>query len=282
MVGARLNDMRARQDREVLRLVEWEKLWRPVEAYGREWLETEPRGVGGIKPLRGWETLRAEGAGEASRHTTITSAELAERHRTPWEASSDTLLCGRAERVSRGARSVGRFAIGGSHRLMSERSRAADSVGSQRSRPRPAPWGRMAAEPSSEGEVDIAGLGETLASRIRSASAEVAREASLRGVSIVLPRLGCKGSHRRRGTPARWVEPTARGCPHLVRAARREERGFWRLAAGCPARSSMRASGETASQQALSSSFVARSTERLAMRVGGQGVRSASCCGDTL
>lgn len=41
------------------------------EAYERKWLEIEPQGHARNKPLRGWETLRAECAGEASRHDTI-------------------------------------------------------------------------------------------------------------------------------------------------------------------------------------------------------------------
>lgn len=53
------------------------------------WRETKPRGGGRIKPLRGCETPRAEGAGEANRYITIPAADSAERHRTPWEASLD-------------------------------------------------------------------------------------------------------------------------------------------------------------------------------------------------
>jgi hypothetical protein len=53
--------------REAPRLVERKKLWRS-KAYGRMRRETKPRGAGGMKPLRGCETLRAEGAGEVNRH----------------------------------------------------------------------------------------------------------------------------------------------------------------------------------------------------------------------
>lgn len=43
-----------------------ETLWRP-KAYGWMWHETRPRGSGGTKPLRGWETLGAEGGWTADR-----------------------------------------------------------------------------------------------------------------------------------------------------------------------------------------------------------------------
>ncbi len=38
------------------------------KAYGRMWGETNPRATGGIKPLRGGGTLRADGVGAVSRH----------------------------------------------------------------------------------------------------------------------------------------------------------------------------------------------------------------------
>lgn len=50
------------------RVLQTGNLSRPPEAYGRKWRETKPRGCAGIKPLRGWETLRADGAGEAIQH----------------------------------------------------------------------------------------------------------------------------------------------------------------------------------------------------------------------
>lgn len=53
------------------------------EAYERMWRETEPQGYAGTKPLRGWETLGAEGVGEASRRATIRVSDFAERHETP-------------------------------------------------------------------------------------------------------------------------------------------------------------------------------------------------------
>lgn len=56
--------------------------------------ETKPRGHGGIKPLRGWETLGADGVGEVNRRTTITMADFVERHRTSREVSLDP-RCGR-------------------------------------------------------------------------------------------------------------------------------------------------------------------------------------------
>jgi len=53
--------------REAQRLAAREKLWRP-KPYGRMWGETNPQGPGGIKPSRGWETLRTDGVGEVNRH----------------------------------------------------------------------------------------------------------------------------------------------------------------------------------------------------------------------
>jgi len=53
--------------REMNRLVERGKLWRP-KPY--RWMrhETKPRGTSGIKSLREWETLRVKGIGEANRY----------------------------------------------------------------------------------------------------------------------------------------------------------------------------------------------------------------------
>jgi len=53
--------------REAGLLAEREKLRRP-KSYGRMWRETKPQGSGGIKPLRRWETLRADGAGKVNQH----------------------------------------------------------------------------------------------------------------------------------------------------------------------------------------------------------------------
>jgi len=52
--------------REAPRLTATGKALKTHEAYGRMWLEIQPRGCVGIKPLRGCETLGAEGVGEAN------------------------------------------------------------------------------------------------------------------------------------------------------------------------------------------------------------------------
>lgn len=41
------------------------------KAYERMRYETKPRGGSGTKPLREWETLRADGAGEASQYNDL-------------------------------------------------------------------------------------------------------------------------------------------------------------------------------------------------------------------
>lgn len=53
------------------------------ESYGRMRRETESQGWGRRKPLRGRETLRAEGTGEANRYATIAQAERRRKENEP-------------------------------------------------------------------------------------------------------------------------------------------------------------------------------------------------------
>jgi len=54
--------------RKALRLARAGEALEAEKAHGRMWGETNPRAAGGIKPLRGGGTLRADGAGEVNRH----------------------------------------------------------------------------------------------------------------------------------------------------------------------------------------------------------------------